>query len=114
MATELIPAQELIQEILKKPVTAILKEDNAACIIAVRKGYSPTMRHMRRQHKVSISHLRETIEHDPSDGVRGRIMVEKASSEEHRGDLFTKELDVPKYLNALRMLQIDSTSGLQA
>ena len=113
LATELIPAQELLQEVLRKPVNAILKEDNAACIVAVQKGYSPTMRHMRRQHKVSISHLHETIEYNPQDGIHGRIQVEKASSEEHRGDLYTKELDVAKYVNALRVIQVDDSPALQ-
>ena len=77
------------------------------------EGHSPTMRHMRRQHKVSISHLHETIEYNPQDGIHGRIQVEKASSEEHRGDLYTKELDVAKYVNALRMIQVDDSPALQ-
>ena len=73
LATELIPAQVLLQEILHKPVRARMMEDNSACISAVEKGYSPQLRHLRRQHKISLSHLKEVI--DGENAQIGRAHV---------------------------------------
>ena len=96
--------QTLMQEIMRRPVRGVIYEDNSACITAIQKGYSPALRHLRRQHRVSISHLHETITYKPTEENVGEIEVVKAKSEDHKGDIFTKEMEVNKFLRAVSML----------
>ena len=48
LKSEVIPTQMLIEHILGRPVPAIIFEDNAAAIVAASKGYSPSMRYLKR------------------------------------------------------------------
>ena len=88
------------------PVRGVLYEDNAACIAAINKGYSPELRHLKRQHKVSISHLHEIVADSTRDEQDGRVSLEKARSEDHKGDVFTKELEVQKFQRALSLIGV--------
>ena len=106
LATELLPAQQLMQEVMRMPVRGVLYEDNAACIAAINKGYSPELRHLKRQHKVSISHLHEIVADSTRDEQDGRVSLEKARSEDHKGDVFTKELEVQKFQRALSLIGV--------
>jgi len=106
LATELIPAQILLQETLGRVVHARVMEDNSACITAIEKGYSPQLRHLSRQHKISLGHLKEIFNNDFDEQEHGKIELYKAKTEEHKGDLFTKELEVYKYTHALNMINV--------
>ena len=79
-------------------------EDNNACITSVEKGYSPSMRHLPRTQKVSIGMLHEMIQKEATE-ENGRVEVLKAKSEEHLGDVMTKELEVCKFEKAVEMLR---------
>ena len=105
LRTEALPTQYLLQKLLRRPVRVRLMEDNAATVTAVLKGYSPALRHIPRSHKVSLSFVHEmcTLNEEPEDG---EVRIVKASTEEHRGDMFTKELDTAKFLNALNMIRM--------
>ena len=106
VATEVIPAQILLQETLGRKVDARVMEDNSACISAVEKGYSPQLRYLRRQHKVSLGHLKEIFTEAHVDEGDGTISLHKAKTDDHKGDVFTKELEVHKYLRALEMMNV--------
>ena len=67
------------------------------------------MRHMRRQHKVSISHLHDVVAAPDDDSPDGPIDIEKAATDVHKGDLFTKEMDVHKFCKGLNLIQINET-----
>ena len=60
LRTELIPTQILLQVLLGKPLPAVIYGDNAACIIAVDKVYSPTLRYLPSTQRIAISFLKET------------------------------------------------------
>ena len=97
-----------MQKLLKRPVTAKLMEDNAACIVAIKKGFSPSMRHLQRTMRISLGSLHEAItcEEEPEDG---EVQLCKAASEVHKGDLFTKEMDGPRFEKALGLIKMTST-----
>ena len=58
---ELIPCQGLLEKILGRAVTAEIQEDNSACIVAARKGYSPNMRYLRRTQRIAIGAVYDII-----------------------------------------------------
>jgi hypothetical protein len=101
----LIPMQILLQRILREPVDCEVMEDNAAAIVAITKGYSPAMRHIPRTQRVSLGMLHEVFHQEPEEG-EGRIGLKKASTDEHRGDAFTKELDPHKFHAAIDMIRM--------
>ena len=106
LRSELLPAQFLLQKIIRRPVSAMVMEDNEATITSIRKGYSPAMRHLPRVHRISIGLLHEITTRDET-ADDGNVRVHKAATADHKGDLFTKELDRAKYEHALSMIQMN-------
>ena len=102
---EVIPIQDLFEMALNVPINAILKEDNAAALISANKGYSPTMRGLKRTQRVSIGYIHDTISAKPEPG-HGTIVVERARAVTHRGDMFTKALDLGKCASALQKIGV--------
>jgi hypothetical protein len=102
---EAIPMQMLLEMIFRRPIDCEVREDNAAAIVAVTKGYSPTMRHLSRTQRVSLGMLHEIFEKEPVEG-EGRIRLVKAETSEHRGDAFTKELESHKFEHALDLIRM--------
>ena len=60
-----MPVQGLIEMILGRPVVCEIGEDNSATIAAVRKGYSPHLRHLLRQQRCSLGQTQELITDEP-------------------------------------------------
>ena len=77
-----------------------IMEDNAACVIAIKKGYSPAMRYLKRTQKTSLGLLHGLTENPPPPGD-GKIKVVKADTAIHRGDMFTKALGVHDFQIAI-------------
>ena len=109
LRSELIPVQSLMQEILQRPVEAELLEDNAATIIAVNRGYSLAMRHVRRTQRTSLGLIHDMITEEPEEG-QGRIRLIKASTADHLGDAFTKELDPRAFKDAMTAIGMRTMS----
>ena len=90
-----VPAQILLSKLLQCQVDLDIHEDNAACIIAVAKGYSPAMRYLPRSLRTSLGKLNElTSEVGNPFGV---CRVVKADTKIHKGDFFTKALNAPSF-----------------
>jgi len=108
LKSEVVPMQYFLQTVLNIPIPAILMEDNSATIIAATKGYSPSMRDLRRTHRTSIGAVHDIITEDPEcrSFNEGPICIEKASTAEHRGDFFTKQLSPKDFARAIAMLRI--------
>lgn len=100
---ELLPMQNLLQTVLGRPVDAEIKEDNAAAITAIEKGYSPAMRHLPRMQRVSLDMVHDLITLDPPAG-EGEVELVKTPTAEHKGDMMTKELEVCQFQRALGMI----------
>ena len=105
MRSELLPAQYLLQKLLRRAVNAKVMEDNNACIASVEKGYSPSLRHLPRTQKISIGMLHEMIQREATEDD-GKVELIKAKSEDHLGDVMSKELEVCKFEKAVEMLRI--------
>ena len=112
---ELIPLQILLQAMLGESVDCVVKEDNAACIIAVTKGYSPSLRHLKRTQRIALGHLHEIFFEEQADDrehrdgsalTDGKFTLEKAATADHKGDLFTKELHPAQFNHALDLIRI--------
>ena len=95
--SEGIPALQLWDRLLDKPVHLRTLEDNQATIIVVKKGYSPKLRRITRTHKVNLSSLSEIYTEDNAS-------IEYVDTNEQAADIFTKALPPQKWANALELL----------
>ena len=95
--TEGIPAMQLWDKLLDRPIQLRTFEDNQATIIVVKKGYSPKLRHLTRTHKVNLSSLAEIYQEDNAS-------IEYVDTNEQAADIFTKALPPQKWANALQLL----------
>ena len=104
---EALSLQELIQAVLRRVVPLIVKEDNTACIQAVRKGYSPTLRHLKRTQRISLGELHEAFEEQGADdGSSGPVTLEHADTKTHKGDVFTKYMSPASFREAVARLGV--------
>ena len=94
---EALPAMDLWDCILGRPIRLIILEDNQATIKVVEKGYSPKLRHILRTHKVDLSSIKEVID---TDSVR----IEYVDTALQAADIFTKALAPMKWGNAIALL----------
>ena len=107
MREDALPLQDLVQLLLRKPVALVVKEDNTACIQAVRKGYSPALRSMPRTQRVSLGDLHETFQEQQAQRLSdGPVQLQHQETKLHKGDVFTKYLDPTPYHDALRRLGV--------
>lgn len=95
---EALPAQELLSVALGRPVLLVVHEDNEQCISAVRKRFSPALRHLGRTQRISLGVLHESL------CGRSDACLRHSATAEHKGDLFTKALDANAFYNALRRI----------
>ena len=102
---EVVPMQDFLEAALGRPVPAVLKEDNSAALIACSKGYSPAMRGLRRTQRVSIGYIHDVIS-TPATSSTGGVVMEKAPTATHKGDMFTKPLDTNKFNLSLGLIQV--------
>ena len=111
MREDALPLQDLVQLLLRKPVALVVKEDNTACIQAVRKGYSPALRSMPRTQRVSLGDLHETFQEQQAQRLSdGPVLLQHQETKQHKGDVFTKYLDPTNYNDALRRLGVSRSS----
>ena len=82
-----LPALDLWETLLQRPIILKTMEDNEAAIKIVRKGYSPALRYLHRTQRVKIGFLSEvytnpelaTIEHCPSKDMRADPLTKSIS-----------------------------------
>jgi hypothetical protein len=104
---ELLPLQLLMEAMLGFPVECEVMEDNSACIVAITKGYSPSMRHLRRTQRISLGHLHDVFfEKEELRGDHGKVNLKKANTIEHKGDMMTKELAPAQFNRALELIRV--------
>ena len=91
---DVIPILHQIETTLGRPVKLIGKEDNTACIAAVRRGYSPALRYLPRHAQVSLGFVKEVFHPDWEDNAAPKYISELTywESKCHKGDWMTKEL----------------------
>ena len=119
---EAAPLQLLIATLIGRPLRARVFEDNEACIVAAKKGYSPSLRHLARHQRIALGSVHETFfgEDDPTEeevhdrkaiiDQWGEMLLEYKDTKEHKGDFFTKELARPQFEAAVRMMNVSRPS----
>ncbi len=93
---DLIPIQELIANVLSRDLPTVIKEDNSAARIACTKGYSPAMRYLKRTQRVSLGFISDHI-----NDADNHMSIEQAPTATHRGDMFTKQLNLSDFAAAV-------------
>ena len=80
-----LPALQLWELLLGRPVALRVLEDNQATILVVRTGYSPKLRHITRTHKSNLSGLSEVFQDDSAE-------LEYCRTDDQAADIFAKSL----------------------
>jgi len=100
LRTEGLPALDLWDCILERPVQLRFQEDNQTAILAMQRGFSAEMRHLERTHRVSLAWLAEVFALD-------QIELNYCVSAKQAADIFTKSFDViQKWKDAVRLIGI--------
>lgn len=97
--SEGLPALSLWELLLQRSVKLIVRENNQAPILVVKKGYSPKLRHIQRTHKVNLGSLRELFEEDSAE-------LSYCKTDEQAADIFTKVLVPQKWGATIALLGI--------
>lgn len=105
MRKEGAPLQQLYCQLLGRPVTLRVHEDNTQCIQAVRRGYSPSLRHLARTQRVALGSLNEFFFGEKGlEEQGGQAFLQHCGTCDHKGDVFTKSLQVGPFERAREML----------
>ena len=78
-----IPLADLFDNILGQPTGLKWFEGNSACITAIKAGQSPTMRHLKRCHNVTLKWLHDVLTQSKSFALLA------CPSKEMIADIFT-------------------------
>jgi hypothetical protein len=94
LRAEGLPALDIWETILGRPVKLSFQEDNQAAIVVLKSGYSSALRHMGRTHKVCLRWLSERV-------AENEVELEYCLSAKQAADIFTKGFtDAAKWLEA--------------
>ena len=100
-----IAIQELFSLILGRPIVMRIMEDNAAMITAAQKGYSPSLRHLKRIQRTSLGLIHDLISRKPNED-EGLVYLDKVDTKIHKGDQFTKQWTVANFLTAMDLIKM--------
>ena len=93
---QLLPVVATLEAMADHEVHMVLGSDSAASIAAVKKGTSVALKHVRKNHRVSLASV-----HDSCSGPRRHLV--KVDTHVNCSDICTKALDSVKFA-ALRAL----------
>ena len=98
---EAIPAMQLWDKLLGRPVELVIMEDNEATIRIVNKGASQKLRHIQRTHKINLWSIKERCDED-------NVTLTYVGTDDQAADIFTKALAPQKWANALSLLGMET------
>ena len=95
-----LPGLDLWDVLLQRQVVLQFHEDNETCIGAMKYGYSPSMRHLKRTHGVCLRWLAERFATTSCDLFYERPVLQAA-------DIYTKAFAVPaEWDRVLRLVNV--------
>ena len=90
---EVIPILHQLEVSLNRPVKLVGKEDNTACIIGIKKGYSTALRYLKRHAELSLGFTHEVFYPDRTlSSSRYWAQLTYWDTKCHKGDWMIKEL----------------------
>ena len=92
-----VPALELWERLLRRPVTIRLLEDNQATLKVMQSGYSSKLRHMSKTQRVELSFVTDVCK------ICG-VKPEYIQTHLQKGDFLTKGLSREKHCKALDLV----------
>ena len=101
----MIPLLYQAEVTLKRAVKLVGKEDNTACIAALKRGYSTALRYLKRHAELSLGFCHEVFYPDLTDKDAPKYWSELTywESKSHKGDWMTKELPPTDFDKARQM-----------
>jgi len=102
---DIIPILHQIEVTLGRSVKLVCKEDNTACIAALKKGYSSALRYLQRHAQVSLGFSHEVFFPDFNDPAAPKYVSELTywESKSHKGDCMMKELQPKAFNDAMKL-----------
>ncbi len=98
---EVIPVLEQLERNLGRSVLLIGNEDNTQCISAIKRGYSPALRHLQRHCRTSLGFAHEVFYPDGSPGAaKYDSDLRYCETTKRKGDWMTKALDRAAFIKA--------------
>jgi hypothetical protein len=97
--SHLIPLSDLWSTFLGRPMKSILCEDNAAALIVMKHGFSSTMRHLHRTHRICLQAIHDQIE-------ARNIEMRACETSLMKADPFTKAFSGIENQRVLSLLRI--------
>ena len=104
-----LPLASLLEFFLERPLAVEVLEDNAAAIVAARKGYSKRLRHLHRTKRIHVGYLGEVF-----DEENPQAQLIKAATKDQKGDILTKEMDGKRFGECKEMLQLQNNFPITA
>ncbi|CAE8601403.1 unnamed protein product [Polarella glacialis] len=100
LRTQGLPALEVFDKVFGHKVKLFFEEDNNTAISTIKAGYSNTMRHLGRTHRVSLRWMREVFQD-------GQCEIRRCDTLLQAADIFTKGFTCrEKWVAALNMIGI--------
>jgi len=99
----LLPLSLLWDIILQRTVSSTLMEDNSAALVVMKHGFSPSMRHLLRTHRICLAALHEAIVENGTD-------LEQCASNRMKADGFTKRFAATAWPAVLELLSMRAVS----
>jgi hypothetical protein len=107
LTEDALSLQQLIALVLRKPIPMVAREDNSATILAIKKGYSTSLRALPRQERVSLGSLHEMFfDQDSQDCRHGSLELVHHDGETHKADVFTKDMPPKTFRDRLLLMGV--------
>ena len=94
-----LPIADLLEQALRRDIPTQVLTDSSAALAAVLKGSSTVMRHLRKNHRVSLSSTRDYV-------TELGVALEKVDGEDNWADVFTKALDDARFIRMREALGV--------
>jgi hypothetical protein len=94
-----IPLQSLWDRLIENGLKVVVREDNQAAIVCLKRGFSPKLGYLSRTHKVNLGAVAEVLE-------KAEMSIEYCSTSLMRADPLTKAFSGPSWPAALELLLV--------